>query len=85
MPKKKATTLTAKEAAKLVKSTKVDELDLDHITELGDGSAEALGKFKGALYLNGLETLSDKIAQALAKFKVYSLSGWPADALGQGC
>ena len=88
---KKATTLTAEGAAKLVKKHKDDyELELAHITELDDGAAEALGAFKcnvlhlgqlpgapgqlqrhllGLAHRDGLKTISDKAAQALANFK----------------
>ena len=64
---KKATTLTAEEAAKLVKAHEDDCLNLEHITELDVGAAEALSKSKWELlYLTGLQTISDKAAKALA-------------------
>ena len=57
--------LTVAEAAEFVEKAE-SELELDRITELEDGAAEALVKFEGwSLLLNGLKTLTDNGAEAL--------------------
>jgi predicted DNA-binding WGR domain protein len=75
----------------LLPSLKITEsLDLDGLTSLSDGAAQALAQHEGNLSLDGLTSLSDAAAQALAQHEGHlsldgltSLSDAAAQALAQ--
>ena len=60
-------TLTAVKAAELVENVEGDSLRLDYITELDDGAAEALAKFKGDLYW--LHDKNDELKTQVNRFR----------------
>ena len=58
--------LTAAKAAEFVENVE-SELRLDHITELDDGAAETLAKFKGDLYW--LHDENDELKTQVNRFR----------------
>jgi hypothetical protein len=48
-------------------------LKLNGLKELTEASAQSLARFRGGIYLNGLTSISIKVAKALAKHKNHSL------------
>jgi ribosomal protein S18 acetylase RimI-like enzyme len=69
-------TLTLKIAQELLEAVEgeFDSIDANRFDAIDDAAAEALAKQQGDLFLNGLTSLSDAAAHALANHRTYKLS-----------